>query len=92
MPGGERVWLATASYDAGFAIATGSLLPVHEIAPDIDTERDYVTGSLGRTGSVASVQPLQIVPPEMGTNSFGSPFFTYGKADLFWLQRAWLYQ
>jgi membrane-associated phospholipid phosphatase len=86
VPAGQRVWLATASYDEGFAIATGSLLPVHEIAPDIDTERDYIATSLGRAGGVARVQSLQIVPPEMGTNSFGSPFFTYGKADLFWLR------
>lgn len=84
LPGGQRVRLATASYDEGFAIATGSLLPVHEIAPDIDTERDYVASSLERAGGVARVQSLQIVPPEMGTNSFGSPFFTYGRADLFW--------
>jgi membrane-associated phospholipid phosphatase len=85
VPGGKRVWLATASYDEGFAIATGSLLPVHEIAPDIDTERDYVVASLEQVAAVTFTQSLQIVPPEMGTNSFGSSFFTYGRASLLWL-------
>ena len=85
VPGGKCVWLATASYDEGFAIATGSLLPVHEIAPDIDTERDYVVASLQRFSGAPLAQSLQIVPPEMGTNSFGSPFFTYGRASLLWL-------
>lgn len=86
VPGGQRIWLATASYDEGFAIASGSFLPVHEIAPDIDTERDYVASSLEHAGGVARVQSLQIAPPELGTNSFGSPFFTYGKGYLLWLR------
>lgn len=81
---GEGIWLATASYDAGYAIAAGSLLPVHQIAPDIDDERDYVVRSLMRsvahTGLAADTARIQLVPPEMGTNAFGEPFFTYGQA------------
>lgn len=81
---GGRIWLATASYDAGYAIAAGSLLPVHQIAPDIDNERDYVIRSLmrgaARTGLAADTVRIQLVPPEMGTNAFGEPFFTYGQA------------
>lgn len=81
IPGG-RIWLATASYDAGYAIAGGSLLPVHQIAPDIDNERDYIARNITRMGVVVDTTRLQLVPPEMGTNSFGQPFFTYGQAIL----------
>lgn len=74
------VWLATASYDSGYAIAAGSLLPVHDISPAIDLERDYVVASMARAGVVADTTRIQYVPPEMGTNAFGEPFFTYGQA------------
>lgn len=82
----EQLWLATASYDSGYAIAAGSLLPVHQIAPDIDDERDYVAASLARTNLVADTTRIQLVPPEMGTNAFGEPFFTYGEAILLQLR------
>ena len=77
---GMPVWLATASYDEGYAITAGSLLPVHQIAPDIDTERKYVVASVMHTSLVADTTGIQLVPPEMGTNAFGQPFFTYGRA------------
>ena len=81
---GSSVWLATTSYDSGYAISAGSFLPVHEIAPDIDDEREYVVASLmrGLTHAilVADTTRIQLVPPEIGTNAFGQPFFTYGQA------------
>lgn len=33
-----------------------------------------------RTGLAADTARIQLVPPEMGTNAFGEPFFTYGQA------------
>lgn len=74
------VWLATASFDAGYAVASGSLLPVHQIAPDIDDERDYIARDLAATGLLTDTTRTPLVPPEMGTNAFGEPFFTYGQA------------
>lgn len=74
------IWFATASYDSGYAVAAHSLLPVHQIAPAIDLERDYVVASLTQAHAVADTVRLQFVPPEMGTNAFGEPFFTYGQA------------
>jgi undecaprenyl-diphosphatase len=79
-PGATPVWLATASFDDGYAIAAHSLLPVHQIAPDIDDERDYIVRNLGATGLLADTTRIQLVPPETGTNAFGEPFFTHGQA------------
>jgi hypothetical protein len=62
-----------------------SNLPTHQIAPDIDNERDYVVASLQAAQTVAKAVTIQLVPPELGHNFAGDPFFTYGKAVLLWL-------
>ncbi len=87
---GSPIWLATTSYDSGYAISAGSFLPVHKIAPDIDDEREYVVASLmrGLTRAilVADTTRIQLVAPEIGTNAFGQPFFTYGQAVMIHLR------
>ena len=82
---GRSLWLATASYDRGFELAKSTLLPTHQIAPDIDNERAYVVTSLQGTGLVAQAQTLQLVPPESGQNFAGDPFHTDGKAVILYL-------
>ena len=77
---GTPIWLATASLDDRVEIKRTTLLPNHHIAPDIDTERDFIAGELAGTGLVSGETELQAVPPELGTNAAGDPFFTYGKA------------
>jgi undecaprenyl-diphosphatase len=77
---GTPIWLATASLDDRVEIKWTTLLPNHHIAPDIDTERDYIARELASTGLVSGETELQAVPPEFGTNAAGDPFFTYGKA------------
>ncbi|TMK81823.1 MAG: phosphatase PAP2 family protein [Actinobacteria bacterium] len=76
-----RIW------SSGFTLADGSPIwlataPNHHIAPDIDTERDFIAAALSATGLARQVTQLQVVPPELGTNAAGDPFFTYGKADV----------
>jgi hypothetical protein len=83
---GQLLWLATASFDKGFELGSTTFLPTHQIAPDIDNERDYVVTSLQQTGRVAKTLTLQFVPPEFGHNFAGDPFFTYGKAVVLWLR------
>jgi len=83
---GTPLWLATASLDDRVEIKLTTLLPNHHIAPDIDTERDLIASQLDATGLVASESTLQAVPPELGTNAAGDPFFTYGKAIVIALQ------
>jgi undecaprenyl-diphosphatase len=76
----EDIWLATASYDQGFELSHTTLLPTHQIAPDIDTERAFVVASLGQGGGVDQQTMLQLVPAEQGQNFSGDPFFTDGQA------------
>ena len=83
---GQHVWLATASFDKGFELGSATFLPTHQIAPDIDNERDYVATSLQSTGTVQKSMMIQLVPPEFGHNIAGDVFFTYGKAIIIWLK------
>jgi membrane-associated phospholipid phosphatase len=83
---GQRLWLATASFDKGFELGSTTFLPTHQIAPDIDNERDYVATSLQSMGTVQKSMTIQLVPPEFGYNFAGDVFFTYGKAILLWLR------
>src|SRR5262249_1325531 len=68
---GQDIWLATASFDAGFELAPTTFLPTHRIAPAIDTERAFVVASLTHSGSVTQSVTLQLVPPEQGHNFSG---------------------
>jgi hypothetical protein len=77
---GTPIWVATASLDDRVEIRFPVLLPNHHIAPAIDLERDYIARSLDATGLVSDETRLQAVPPELGTNAAGDPFFTYGVA------------
>ncbi len=83
---GHPLWVATASFDKGFELGATTFLPTHQIAPDIDNERDYIVTSLENAATVANAVPLQFVPPEFGHNFAGDPFFTYGKAVILWLR------
>jgi membrane-associated phospholipid phosphatase len=79
---GRPVWLATASFDQGFELARNTWLPTHQIAPAIDTERAYVVSSLQGAGDVRQSETIQLVPPELGYNFAGDPFFTDGQTEL----------
>ncbi len=82
---GQVLWLATASFDQGFELGSTTFLPTHQIAPDIDNERDYIATSLQNAATVTKSVTIQLVPPEFGRNLAGDPFFTYGKAVVLWL-------
>jgi len=83
---GQRLWLATASFDKGFELGSATFLPTHQIAPDIDNERDYVATSLQSKGTVQKTISTQLIPPEFGHNLAGDVFFTYGKAIIIWFR------
>jgi len=83
---GQQLWLATASFDKGFELGSVTFLPTHQIAPDIDNERDYVATSLQSTGALQKTTLIQLVPPEFGHNLAGDVFFMYGKAIIVWLK------
>ncbi len=86
--GGLPIWEATASFDEGFELAPRTGFPTHRIAPDIDTERTFIVGSLVDTGRVSSERTIQLVPAERGRNFAGDPFFTDGQAIILGLDAA----
>ncbi len=80
--GGDPVWVASASFDSGLT----SYLLYHTISPAIDTERDYIASDLLKSGLIVSESEVQLVPPMMGENFAGEPFFTNGKAYVIFLK------
>src|SRR6266542_5915623 len=56
---GQLLWLATASFDKGFELGSTTFLPTHQVAPDIDNERDYVVASLQAAQTVAQAVTIQ---------------------------------
>jgi undecaprenyl-diphosphatase len=79
---GTPIWVATTSLDDRVEIKFPNVLPNHHIDPAIDLERDYVASALEQTGLVSAETIGQAVPPQLGTNAAGDPFFTYGKAAM----------
>lgn len=78
---GVPVWVATASFDNGIKYYI-----THSIAPDIDTERDFILNDLMQTGQVIEQKEIQFVPPLLGENQGKDQFFTDGKAYVLRLQ------
>ncbi|NTV44850.1 MAG: phosphatase PAP2 family protein [Candidatus Yonathbacteria bacterium] len=52
----------------------------HRIAPDIDSERDVFVSDFINAGIVVYSTVFQFVPPTLGENFAGDPFFTSGQA------------
>lgn len=74
------VWLGSATFDqrVGFSEYTGQV--THDIAPDIDAERDYFADSLTGAGMVDAIYQVSGVGPTLnGRNGEGSPYYTDGE-------------
>ncbi|MDR6631603.1 hypothetical protein J2X72_000374 [Phyllobacterium sp. 1468] len=74
------VWLGSATFDqrVGLSEYTGQV--THDIAPDIDAERDYFANSLTKAGMVEAIYQVSGVGPTLnGRNGEGSPYFTDGE-------------
>ncbi|MBZ9602073.1 LssY C-terminal domain-containing protein [Phyllobacterium chamaecytisi] len=74
------VWLGSATFDqrVGFSEYTGQV--THDIAPDIDAERDYFANSLTGAGMVDAIYQVSGVGPTLnGRNGEGSPYYTDGE-------------
>ena len=52
----------------------------HEIAPDVDRERDALTKDLQRSSCVVANQVIDVTPSMQGKNILHDFFFTDGKA------------
>lgn len=82
------VWLGSATFDqrVGFSEYTGQV--THDIAPDIDAERDYFANSLTRVGMVDAIYQVSGVGPTLnGRNGEGSRYYTDGEIRMLTLVR-----
>ncbi len=70
-----EVYVGTVSLDVGIKWGI-----THRIAPDIDTERDLLITDVETAGIAENKQIIPFVPPVLGSNFVGDPFFTDGKA------------
>lgn len=65
--------------NAGAGLKWG-LMP--RLAPDLDAQRERLFRSLDRSGVIGGHLKKQLVPPQIGKNFVGDPFFTDGKVYL----------
>lgn len=72
---GRRIYLGTASFDDRLKWGL-----THHINPNIDAERNFLVEGLRGVAGVKELRRLQLVPPVLGQNMVGDPFFTDGKA------------
>jgi undecaprenyl-diphosphatase len=78
--GGRPVWLGTVHLDKKGELTPGVPIPIHEIDPAIDKERDGLGSSLASTSCVDHIRDVSVTEPMLGQNALRSPFFTDGKA------------
>ncbi|MBV9138523.1 MAG: LssY C-terminal domain-containing protein [Hyphomicrobiales bacterium] len=80
---GRSVWLGAATFDrgVGFNRFTGQV--THHIAPDIDAERDFLTGTLEAAKVVEAVYEVTGIGPTLdGVNGEGDPYQTDGEIKI----------
>jgi len=79
---GCPVWAATASLDDRVEWNVRTMLPNHHIDPAIDVERDLIAAEFVSGGHFVAEEATRILPPTLGTNAAGDPFFTDGMAAM----------
>ncbi len=70
------LYVGTVSLDTGIKWGI-----THQIAPDIDTERDLFVADLQQARTIVEEQQIPFVPPTLGKNFSGDEFFTDGKTE-----------
>lgn len=77
---GQPIWIGQASYDIGIK-QTGSLIkvPVHEIDPDLNAERDILRNDLLSAGGI-DYGYIKLQDEHKGVNAFDDKFFADGRA------------
>lgn len=73
------VWVATVHFDTSAKTANGVRLPIHQIDPAVDVQREALRVDLAKSECATTVTEAPVIAPMMGQNGAGSPFFTDGK-------------
>lgn len=73
------VWVGTVHLDTSAKTASGVRLPIHQIDPAIDLEREALRADLSGSTCVRKIAEEPVTNPMVGKNGVGNPFFTDGK-------------
>jgi len=85
---GRPVWLGSATFDHRVGISSYTGQVTHDIAPDIDDERDFLASSLSGARMVVAIYEISGVGPTLnGRNGEGSRYFTDGEIHMLELVR-----
>lgn len=77
---GRPIWLGASTFDRGVGLSRYTGQVTHHIAPNIDRERDFLTGDLKNAGMVETQYELSGVKPTLiGRNGEGDLYQTDGE-------------
>jgi LssY C-terminus len=77
---GRPVWIGSATFDRGVGLSRYTAQVTHHIAPDIDAERDRITGDLKTAKVVEAIYEVSGIGPTLaGRNGEGDRHYTDGE-------------
>lgn len=80
---GRPVWLGAATHDSRVGLSSYTAQVTHHIAPDIDTERDKLTGDLKAAKVVETIYEVSGIGPTLnGRNGGGDRYYTDGEIQI----------
>ena len=80
---GRPVWLGSATYDRGVGLSADTGQVTHDIAPDIDAERDLLAQQILSANRATSAYQVSGVGPTLaGRNGEGDRYFTDGEVEV----------
>jgi LssY C-terminus len=80
---GRPVWLGSVTFDRGVGLSRYTAQVTHHIAPNIDAERDRLTGDLKAAKVVEAIYEVSGIGPTLnGRNGEGDPYYTDGEIEI----------
>lgn len=80
---GRPVWLGSVTYDRGVGLSANTGQVTHDIAPDIDAERDLLAQEiLSADRATSAYQVSGVGPTLVGRNGEGDRYFTDGEIEM----------
>lgn len=80
---GRPVWLGSVTYDRGVGLSADTGQVTHDIAPDIDAERDLLAQEILSVDRATSAYQVSGVGPTLvGRNGEGDRYFTDGEIEM----------
>lgn len=85
LPDGRRAWGLSVSYHPGSLRILKVPLPLPQLEPQIDRQRDLLLESLRDTGRIERWETVRLAEPFSGEDVAGNDFHTDGRLYLVWL-------